>query len=253
MNWLDLGIIVFALIFIIVGLKRGFMTSLLSNFSFKINAIISFFLCNPIASLYNKIFNLEGAIANHYSSKLLTASPNFAQNLLDIPEAELSGFVKNTINESGLSGFTNSLTNLFTNRHDLYSTLHNSNYTSRTLGEIVSSSYANFFVTIISFITSLILIFFVVWLMKLLVEKLRSVGFVKAVDDILGVFYGIFKCFLFLIVISLVIKLMSPLSFMSAVTNYINSSAIGNFIYGQISSFIDNYLNIGDLIASIFK
>ena len=47
MNWLDLGIILFIIIFLVIGLKKGFMTSLISNFSFKINALLSFFLCKP--------------------------------------------------------------------------------------------------------------------------------------------------------------------------------------------------------------
>lgn len=253
MNWIDFGLIIFLLIFVILGLKRGFMTSLLSNFSFKINALLSFFLCRPIAFLFNKFFNLEGNIATIYYSKLTNASVDFSKNLLDVPEAELSGFVKNTINKSGLSDFTNRLTNLFTNKHDLYSILHNSNHESRTLADIISSSYANFFVTIISFIISIILIYFTVWLLTMLVEKLRTIGFVKVVDNILGIGYGLFRCLLFLIVISLIIKLLSPLSFMTNVINYINSSAIGKIIYYQINNFIDNYLNFADIFTNIFN
>jgi len=252
MNWIDIGLIIFLIIFIIIGLKRGFMTSLLSNFSFKINAILSFFLCKPIAFILNRIFNLENCIFDNYSNKLIAASPDFATNLIEVPEAELSEFVSNTINNSGLSNFANRLTNFFLNNDSLYSTLHSSAHTSRSLADIISSAYANFFVTIISFITSIILIYFVVWLIQLIVTKLRTIGFVKAVDDILGIFYGLFRCLIILIIASLVIKIMSPLSFMSGVINYINSSVIGNFIYGQINSFIDNYLNIKDLFNLIF-
>lgn len=253
MNWIDLGLIIFLLIFMLIGMRRGFMTSLLSNFSFKINALLSFFLCKPIAFIFNKLFNLEGNIANNYFTKLTNASADFSKNLLEIPENELSGFVKNTINNSGLSDFTNRLTNVFTNKRDLYSILHNSGHESRTLADIISSAYANFFVTIISFLVSIILIYFVVWLLKLLVDKLRTIGFVKVVDNLLGIGYGLFRCFLFLIIISLIIKLMSSLSFMSGVINYINASAIGKLIYSQINNFIDNYLNITDILSNIFS
>lgn len=252
MNWLDFGIILIALIFLIVGMKRGLMTSLLSTFSFKINAIISFFLCNPIAFLYNKIFNLENTIMNSYSSKLISSSSDFSLNLLEIPEADLSSFVSNTINNSGLSNFANRLTNFFINTPSLHSTLSNSSHTSRTLAEIISSSYANFFVTIISFTTSIILIYLIVWLLRLITNKLRSIGFIKAVDNIFGLFYGIFRCFLVLVILSLVIKLMSSFSFMAGVIEYINHSAIGKFVYVQISLFIDNYLNFEELFKLIF-
>lgn len=253
MNWLDFGLIIFAIIFIIVGLKRGFMTTILSSFSFSINLILSFFLCKPMSNLLNGIFNLEGSIAGNYSSKLIQASSDFSVNLLEIPESNLSSFVENTINKSGLSNFANKLTNLFLNNNSLYSTLHNSSYTVRTLADIISSAFANFFTTIISFILCVIIIYIVVWILGLIVNKLRTIGFIKAVDDILGLIYGLFRCFISLIIISLVIKLISAFSFMSGVINYIHSSAIGNFIYGQISSFIDNYLNFSDIIKLIFK
>ena len=253
MNWLDFGLIIFAVIFLIIGLKRGFMTTILSSFSFSINLILSFFLCKPAASLLNGVFNLEGSIAGHYSSKLIQASSDFSINLLDISQNDLGSFVSNTINKSGLPDFANRLTNLFLNNSSLYSTLHESSHTSRTLADIMSSAYANFFTTIISFVTCVVLIYIIVWILGLIVNKLRTIGFIKVVDNILGLFYGLFRCFLVLIIISLVIKLMSPLSFMSGVISYINSSAIGKFIYGQLSSFIDNYLNFSDILKLIFK
>lgn len=252
MNWLDLGIILFIIIFLIIGLKNGFMSSLLSNFSFKINALLSFFLCKPIALLFNSIFNLENSIMTSYSSKLINASPDFATNLLSLPETELGSFVSETINKSGFSGFTNSLTNLFLNKSSLYSTLHNSSHIERSLSDIISASYANFFVTIISFMSSLILIYLTVLLLKFIVKKLRTIGLVKAVDNILGMFYGLFRCLLIFITLSIIIKLMSGFTFMNVVVNYIHSSAIGNFIYGQISLFIDHYLNLTDLLQTIF-
>ena len=253
MNWLDAGLIILILIFVIVGLKKGFMTSILSTFSFKINAVLSFFICKPIAFIYNKLFNLENLISNNYANRLINSSVDFSKNLLDIPESELSSFVSNTINNSGLSGFTNKLTELFINNNDLYSTLHNSSHTSRTLADIMSSAYANFFLTIISFITSLILLYFIVWFLGVIVNKLRTIGFIKAVDNFLGLAYGLFRCFLCLIIVCLLIKLISGISFMSNVISYINSSAIGGFIYGQINIFIDHYLNIGDILKLIFK
>ena len=146
MNWLDLGLILFLIIFIVIGLKRGFMSSLLGSFSFKINAVLSFFLCKPIAFILNKLFNLEGSIANSYATKLTLASPDFSTNLLEIAETDIHSFVSNTINQSGFSGFTNRLTNLFLNKPNLYEILHNSDHTNRTLSSIVSSAYANFLV-----------------------------------------------------------------------------------------------------------
>ena len=44
MNWLDLALILFISIFLIIGIKKGFMSSFLSSFSFIAVAIGAFFL-----------------------------------------------------------------------------------------------------------------------------------------------------------------------------------------------------------------
>ncbi len=252
MNWLDLGILLFILILLLIGLKKGFMTSVLSNFSFSINAILSFFLCKPIGILLNK-FGLGASIASNYAEKFISANTNMGANLMEISSENLSGFVTETINNGGFSGFSKFLLKWFINKPSLYDTLHASNHTVRSLSDIISSAYSSFFVSVISFITSIVLLYIVVWLISLLVKKLREIGFVKFVDNFLGAFYGLFRCLLIFIVLSLIIKLISPLSFMAPIIAYINDSFFGNLIYGQINNFFDNYLNFNDIINYLFK
>lgn len=252
MNWLDLGLVLFATILLIIGIKKGFMTSLLSNFSFSINAILSFFLCKPIGWFYN-LCGVGKAISRSYTNKLLEASANFGVNLLDIPKTELYSFVKDSIKQSELSGIERGMFNWFLNKPTLYDELHSSAHEVRTLSDIISQTYSSFFVTIISFVTSVLLLYLFVWLIMLLVKKLREIGFVKHVDTVLGAMYGLFRCFLVLIIICLVIKLLSPLSFMDGITNYISESFFGKLVYNQINNFIDNFLSFQDIIRAILK
>lgn len=253
MNWLDLGIVLFAIILVIIGLKKGFMTSLISNFSFILNCILSFFLCKPIALFYNNVCGLGSAISASYTNKLIGASADFGKNLLDFASAnELSSFVGKTIDKSPFGGFTEWLFKIFVNKPSLYTELQESGHTSRTLADIMSNSFATFFVTIIAFVTSFILLYIVIWLFQKLVNKLRTIGFVKFVDNFLGCLYGLFRCLLVLIILCFVVKLISPFTFMDSVVAYIDKSFFGNLIYGQISSFIDNYLSFSDIINAIF-
>ena len=251
MNWLDLALVILVGILLFIGIKKGFMTTIISKFSLGINATLSFFLCKPIAALFN-LCGMGRAIANSYSTKMLAKSSDFTVNLLDLSKEELSPFVEQTI-DKGFSGIPNKMFDWFLNKPSLYDTLHNSNHSSRTLADIISSTYANFFVNIIAFVTTVLLLFLIVWLIKRLVEKLRTIGFVKFVDTTLGALYGLFRCLLLLIVICLVIKLISPFNFMQPVTAYIEGSFFGNLIYGQISNFLDNYLSFSDIIHTIFK
>lgn len=252
MNWIDLGVLIFALVLIIISVRRGFMTSVISNFSGTLNLVLSFFLYKPIGWCFNKWFGIGDAIANHYSKDLIAECPDFARNLLELPKGELHSFVSGALRESGLSGLPRFFYNVFMNNSSLYSKLHGSGLQSRTLAQIVSESLSSFFTTIIAFVTAFALLYLIIWLISLLVKKLRENGFIKGVDNTLGALYGLFQGFIILIIICLVLKLMSPFNFMDAVETYINGSLSGKFIYRPINEFIDHYLNFGDLIRQIF-
>ena len=250
MNWLDLGIVVFVAIFIIIGVKRGFMTSVISNFSLSLNLILSFFLHKPIQALYMKWFG--GSIATNYAGALVESSSNFAVNLISLPSAELKGFVKATLDAGNIKGVPRVFYNLFLNNGSLYSKLHDSGLESRTLADILGDTRATFLTTIIAFVTAFILLYLIIFLFTLLVKKLRENGFVKTVDNSLGALYGLFQAFISLVIICLILNLMSPFAFMQSVESYINGSLIGRFIYEPLNYFIDNYLNFGEIIRNIF-
>ena len=252
MNWLDLGLIVFIIIFLIIGIKRGFMSSVLSNFSFGAIAIVAFFLYKPLASLLNSWFGLENAIYSSFYDKLVSFSPDFEKNLISLEEAQLRPFVKYTLNSGAIPTIPRIMFSLFLNTKSLYTKLHSSGLEYRNLAQIVSGSYSNFFTTIISFVITFILICLIVLLFKFIIDKLRTIGFIKIVDNILGALYGIARGLLILVVISFIIKLLSPISFMKPITNYISGSFFGKIIYNQITNLLDNFLSYNDIIQSIF-
>lgn len=253
MNWLDLALVLFVAIFVIIGIKKGFMTSVLSSFSLGGIAIAAFFLYKPIASLLNNWFGLENTIANSYYEKLIEASPDFGRNLIELEKSQLRPFVKSVLNCGAIPLIPKIMFSLFLNTRSLYTKLQSSGLKSRNLGEIVSSSYADFFTTIIAFAITFVLLILIVLLFKFIVSKLRNNGAVKFVDNFLGAVYGLFRCFLILVGICLILKLLSPFAFMDSVTNYINGSFFGKIIYGSISDLFDNYLSFSDIVHAIFK
>ncbi len=252
MNWLDLGIIIFIIILIVIGIRQGLMNSVLSNFSFSVNCLISFFLSRPIKFIFNRVFGVGSAISSHYYD-LLIQKEGFATNLLEISEENLHSTVNIAINNGDFNFVSKTMFKIFLNKNNLYETLHNSDHVSRTMADIISETYSSFFMTIIAFVTSLVLVFIVVSLFQLLSNKLRTVGSVKVVDSVLGAFYGIFRCFVILVIVCIAIKLLSAFSFMDSVVNYINDSFFGRLIYVQINDFINNYLSFSDIVSSLFN
>lgn len=253
MNWLDLALAVFLIIYIIIGIKRGFMTSVLSNFSFGAIAILAFFLYKPLNNLLNNWFGLENAIYGSYYRKLVSFSADFETNLISMEQSQLNPFVKYVLASGAIPVIPKIMFNIFLNNKSLYTKLQSSGLEYRSLGEIVSKTYANFFSSLISFAITFVLLFLIVILIRLLINKLRTVGFVKIVDNILGAFYGIVQGLLILVGVCFIIKLLSPISFMKPVTNYISNSFFGKIVYNQITNLLDNFFSYSDIINSIFK
>ena len=203
MNWLDLALAIFIIIFIIIGIKKGFMSSIITSFSFIAVAVGAFFLYKPLSSLLNNWFGLESSIFNSYHNSLIAHSADFNTNLLLIDESKLHSFVGATLNSGAIPFIPKIMFNIFLNTRSLHTKLHSSGLKSRSLADIVSSSYATFFTTIISYAITFLLLCGVVLLFKLLINKLRKIGFVKFVDNALGAFYGFLKSLLILIIIFL--------------------------------------------------
>lgn len=259
MNWLDLGIFVLVVVFIILGIKRGLMSSVLSNFSLSLNCLFSMFLSHPIAFIFNKLFKIGPSIQSHYYNSFLAKEQNtyLFKNLVEVYNKEGAAVLKDTvttaINEADLNGVPKTMFKMFLNKKNLGETLTNAGYESRTVADIISQSYAKFFVTIISFLTALAIVYLLVFIFKKLATKLRTVGFVKGVDNTFGAFYGVFRCFIALVIACCIIKVLSPFSFMNGVINYINGSLFGKLLYGRINDFINNYLSFSDIVSSIFN
>lgn len=66
--WLDIVLIVAIVIFAVIGIFRGFIDSVLSIFSSLVSLVISYFLAKYVASLLNKIMNLNGMFENMLGS-----------------------------------------------------------------------------------------------------------------------------------------------------------------------------------------
>ena len=252
MNWLDLGILVVLAILIIIGIRQGLMNSVLSNFSLGTNCLISFFLATPLKFIFNKIFRIGPAISKSIYNSIANIE-GFNVNLVGLSTDTLHDTVKMAIDNGDFNFMSKTMFKIFLNKKNLYEVINTSGHTSRTMADIVSQTYSSFYMTIIAFVTALIFVFISVKLFQLLANKLRENGSVKTVDSVLGALYGVFRCFVLLVIICTVVKFLSPIGFMQPVVNYIDGSFLGQFIYSVINDFVNNYLSFSDIVASIFK
>jgi len=247
MNWVDIVIILILLIFIIIGCVKGFMFSILSIFGGTVNFIISLFLCKPCFNILNGWFGIENNLLNSISSKFTNMSTLFDIELSSFgSQAELSSHVKETINNSSLSGFTKGLLN-----NTVHITTENVEGTNVTLNNIISKSFATFITLIISFVIVFILIYLVLWILSLISKKAKENNGIRTTDRILGFIFGIVKGFLVIVVIFSILSLFNENGLLHDLFISIKSSTIGNWIYTNVDTFIHKYINFKDIAKSL--
>lgn len=247
MNWVDFVILGILIIFICIGCFKGFVFSILSLFGTSVNFFISIWLCKPMTNLMNSIFNIETALSNSLSARFTNISNNFNTKLsLFESQTELSSHIKETINNSSLSGFEKKLYS-----STIHITPENVSNSDVTLNNIISSSLSTFINIIISFIIVFLLIYLVLWILSLISKKANQISDIRLTDRILGVIFGFIKGSLIIVFVFAILSLFNENGLLSGLFEQIHNSQIGNWCYTNVKTFIDKYINFKEITKSI--
>lgn len=245
MNWIDIVIIVIMLIFIIIGVCKGFMFSVLSLFSGMVSVFLSILLTKPMTMLLS-LTGVQNSISTGYVTKFAGLS-SFQTNLVDI--ANPTEFAKNAVSSSNLSGFSKTVTNWFLN----ISPSQLEGKGSITLSEILSKAYAGFWCTLIAFAISFALIWLVLWILSRIAKKTKENKVVNKTDRFLGFIFGIVRGALVISVIFAVLSFFNRTGVFAPLFNYIEQSKIGSWLFNFVDHFMKTYINIDGIVKSIFK
>lgn len=170
---IDIVLVLLAIVFLIVGYKKGFIKKIISLVGIIIILIVSFIYCGQFANFlreHNIIYpDLESSIGANIAQKISEANIS--------PEAGIKEFLTTGLNiPSFISGFiANGIINShpeLTNVEQMVSAT--TQYACQTIMNIIS-----FFILAIG-------IFIIILIIKLIASVLRTNKFVRVVDGILG-------------------------------------------------------------------
>ena len=243
MNFIDIIIISILLIFIIIGICKGFMSSFLSLFKGLVLIFLAILLTSPINMLVNKI-GITNSIKSAYSMRM-DSMPGFNTNLVNLDAQTLNTHIKTTINESELPNITKTTTNWFLK----ISPEQIANKENITLNNILSNSYSNFWSTLISFTISFLLILIILLILNKITQKSKQIPVIKATDRVLGAIYGFIHGTIIICVLLAILNLFSPTGLLEPIYSAIYASKIGDWAFSQVHLFIQKYLNFNTLLT----
>jgi uncharacterized membrane protein required for colicin V production len=198
MIWLtvDIVILAVALIAMLVGINRGFLSSLISFIGLVLAIVVSAFIASILSEI---IFNglLRDSLTSAVEEKLIeSTNPN------DLVDSLSSGVLGILV---GIFGLKDELLMFFSEMSDKSSVV---------AGDIVSMVIKPPLIMLIRLFTFIIFMFILKWLISLIARKIISVNeipMIGSVNKLLGGLFGILRglvlCFIVVAVLTFVVKL----------------------------------------------
>lgn len=225
----DILIVIGFVIAVIVGLKKGFITSFLDITSGLFGFVFAVLLTKPLSDLiYHKFSPLKNAIYSAVEPRVIEKIGSTG------PGVEVS----EALEPLQLPGFLSGLIS------DYYNSMPAGTH---TLTEDVSNAFTYILIILLSFVFLMVLLTIGVMLIKKVVTKIREESILfTAVDGSLGVVLGVVVFFVGLYIFLLILVLLLQMN--EGLANFINTDMQLSTNEWRLSKFFYNYNLIGNLL-----
>lgn len=194
---IDIVVVALFVVFGIIGLKKGFLKSVLSLFSWGFCILIAFLTAKYVAGWLNGIYNFSGLIGNSISKSLNKTNAFFAQSI-NVYEAggkdALITAIPNNINKL-LAQLTKSV----------FSTTNVNMSSADSIGFVVGSSLGHICMVVISGILVFIVLKIAVALLSKLFKNIAQTKILGGINKILGLVLGLLKATLIVGVVNCIL------------------------------------------------
>lgn len=227
---IDIIIAAFLVLYLFVGLKKGFMKMVISLLGAIVTMIAVIFLAEPFARFLSSFIPFDSWITAPIQG-WVEGLGDFTTITVPSTAEEMTAILTD---QMGIPGFISSIIGPW-----LFGAIPSS-AAGITAAGAVASSISWIIVLAISGLLLFILIRIAVFLLQKLFKKLTQIKFIGAVDRVFGMVLGVAKGYLIVLIALTLITAMSALSFMQPVNNQISESTITKWLYEH--NFISNWI-----------
>ncbi len=265
---IDIAVVAIILIVAIIGIKRGFVKTLVGLLSIVITLAAAIFLTQPVAGLVADNTEWDTSLRTELANAIADSLPNSNANVIydnldGDPETDLElAFVPEGSNEPaplsevfgdnflwGLipdSLLEGAAADILTEQALAEDIELDSAINTVPLLNVVSQAFVNVIFLVGAFIVLAIVVRLLLWLILLLLRKItQRVYLAYFLDKTLGGVLGLALGAVIVLIILTIIQLLSGMSFMTAVNETLDGTTVtkmimdNNFLYELLSQFID--------------
>lgn len=224
---IDLILVVFFILFCIVGFFKGFLRGLLSFFGFIGSALIAFFSRDFFANLLNKIFGWGTVFADFIMKQIGNLNQAFVTQSFENSTSMLE-----SVNASNINVVYKKIFERFILVADFSGE-------PLTVGDVVSSAVAGLLLKVIAVILVFLIIRILVMLLNLILKRLPRKNLVGSLDRTLGIFVGAVKG---LIAIAIVLILFDVVCMIPSVSETVMPYIETSYIVKPLLDFVNSYV-----------
>lgn len=241
---IDAVIIILTLILIMLGVKRGFVGSVVRLLGGVVRLFLSVVLARPLVHLLS-LTKLNKHMFNKFKLSASGISDKFNVNLVGMSEDELNTFIGDALSDAKIPKmFRGLFTNVFSINPETIATKE-----SVTLADFMGVTITN----IILLIGSFIFIFVMLWLISFFIKRLSrksadSTSLFARTNKWLGALFGLVQVAAILFVFFFVISIFENMSIFKGLTDYINNSFITGYIYRFTRNIINGSFDLKNIL-----
>lgn len=235
---IDIVLIGLLLVFGFLGMKKGFLKSVLSLFSWLVCIIIAAFAAKYVAGWINGIYDFSSLIGGAIEGGLVGANESFFSASAGTFGSSQAIIDALSTNAEGINGLLAQIIKV------VFSNVEVTSETSATIAQIVGVNLGNIIMIVITGILLFLLLKLAVFLLSKLFDNIARTKVLGGLNRILGFAFGALKAALVVVILNCVLVGLSLIPAVnSAITPVIQDNThIEKFVYNKTDEIIGKYI-----------
>ena len=236
---IDVVLVAILLIYAVIGLKKGFLKSVLSLFSWVVCLLIAIFTAKYVALWVNSMFDFAGWIGGGIAQGL--------EGMNEFFKITVGEYVANPVIPEAVSGIIKTITSMALGNVDLATV-----DPSTPLSSVVGSGIGLICLMIICGILIFVILKIVIKLLSKLFDNISRTRILGGVNRVLGVLFGLVKG---AVMVFLINGLLVALSMIPAVNTTItpiiqDHTYVEKFVYNTTDNLVEKYVIEGEVVQN---
>lgn len=245
---IDIVVVAVLLVFSLIGLKKGFLKSILSLFSWGICIVIAFLTAKYVASWINGIYDFSEVIGGKIAKSLVGLDNFFSQSINTYESGGKSSLIAASSSLSINPLLKQVIKIIFSNsKVDMSST--------ETIGSVVGDSLGDISMVIIAGVLVFIILKIAIALLLKLFKKIEDTKILGGLNKILGLCFGLIKAVLIIFVVNCAfvgLSLIPPVN--KLITPLVQDNThVEKVIYNATDKIFEKYVIEGDIVSNLVE